>query len=204
MAQVGHRDAYTKAANQRTPLLRGGRRYGFDLVRELSAADGLLTSEGTIYPLLSRLRREGLVTTTWQESDAGGDDVAVRQVLDRLGPPEDIVAAERDDAGDHQVPTGLPPDPPPPSSPWGVVEVLAVLGLTLGAVVIPLLGPLVGAALAWASSQWTRTEKWIATILAVLPIILLALGASIAVIVASPADDMEPVPVETAPANPGG
>jgi PadR family transcriptional regulator, regulatory protein PadR len=52
-------------------LLRGGQRYGFDLVRELSQADGLLTSEGTIYPLLSRLRREGLVTTTWQESDAG-------------------------------------------------------------------------------------------------------------------------------------
>jgi PadR family transcriptional regulator PadR len=52
-------------------LLRERRRYGFDLVRELSEADGLLTSEGTIYPLLSRLRREGLVTTSWQESDAG-------------------------------------------------------------------------------------------------------------------------------------
>jgi PadR family transcriptional regulator PadR len=50
-----------------------GRRpsYGFDLVRELSVADGLLTSEGTIYPLLSRLRRDGLVTSSWQESDAG-------------------------------------------------------------------------------------------------------------------------------------
>jgi PadR family transcriptional regulator PadR len=46
-------------------------RYGFDLVRELGEADGLLTSEGTIYPLLSRLRREGSVTTSWQESDAG-------------------------------------------------------------------------------------------------------------------------------------
>ena len=33
------------------------------------AVDGLVTSEGTIYPLLSRLRRDGLVTTTWQESD---------------------------------------------------------------------------------------------------------------------------------------
>jgi PadR family transcriptional regulator, regulatory protein PadR len=52
-------------------LLRGVPRYGFDLVRELSEADGLLTSEGTIYPLLSRLRKDGLVTTTWQESDAG-------------------------------------------------------------------------------------------------------------------------------------
>ena len=52
-------------------LLRRQQRYGFDLVRELAAADGLLTSEGTIYPLLARLRRDGLVTTTWQESDAG-------------------------------------------------------------------------------------------------------------------------------------
>lgn len=52
-------------------LLRERPRYGFDIVRELSEADGLLTSEGTIYPLLSRLRKDGLVTTTWQESDTG-------------------------------------------------------------------------------------------------------------------------------------
>jgi PadR family transcriptional regulator, regulatory protein PadR len=52
-------------------LLRERPRYGFDIVRELSEADGLLTSEGTIYPLLSRLRKEGLVTTTWEESDSG-------------------------------------------------------------------------------------------------------------------------------------
>jgi PadR family transcriptional regulator, regulatory protein PadR len=29
------------------------------------------TSEGTIYPLLSRLRRDGLVETRWRESDSG-------------------------------------------------------------------------------------------------------------------------------------
>jgi PadR family transcriptional regulator PadR len=52
-------------------LLREGERYGFELVRELSAADGLVTSEGTVYPLLTRLRREGLVETTWQESNQG-------------------------------------------------------------------------------------------------------------------------------------
>ena len=52
-------------------LLRDGRRYGFELVRTLSAADGLLVSEGTIYPLLSRLRRDHQVTTSWQESEAG-------------------------------------------------------------------------------------------------------------------------------------
>ena len=52
-------------------LLRDGQRYGFELVRTLSETDGLLISEGTIYPLLSRLRRDELVSTSWQESEAG-------------------------------------------------------------------------------------------------------------------------------------
>ena len=52
-------------------LLRGGARYGFELVRELSDVDGLVTSEGTIYPLLTRLRKDQLVTTTWRESESG-------------------------------------------------------------------------------------------------------------------------------------
>jgi PadR family transcriptional regulator PadR len=52
-------------------LLRGGERYGFELVRELSEGAGLITSEGTIYPLLTRLRKEQLVTTTWRESESG-------------------------------------------------------------------------------------------------------------------------------------
>jgi len=52
-------------------LLQDRPRYGFDLVRTLGAADGLVTSEGTIYPLLGRLRRDGLVTTSWHESPSG-------------------------------------------------------------------------------------------------------------------------------------
>ena len=52
-------------------LLREGDRYGFDLVRERSEAGGLVTSEGTLYPLLSRLRRDEHVTTFWRESDSG-------------------------------------------------------------------------------------------------------------------------------------
>ena len=52
-------------------VLADGAEYAFELVRRLSAVDGLVTSEGTIYPLLARLRRDGLVTTSWQESDAG-------------------------------------------------------------------------------------------------------------------------------------
>lgn len=46
-------------------------RYGFDLVRTLSSVDGLATSEGTIYPLLSRLKKEGTVSTIWRDSDTG-------------------------------------------------------------------------------------------------------------------------------------
>jgi len=52
-------------------LLRGEELYGFDIVRRLGEVEGLVTSEGTIYPLLSRLRRDGWVTTSWQESESG-------------------------------------------------------------------------------------------------------------------------------------
>ena len=52
-------------------LLRDDERYGFEIVRALSEADGLVTSEGTLYPLLGRLRKEGVVETTWRESPGG-------------------------------------------------------------------------------------------------------------------------------------
>src|SRR4026209_799283 len=52
-------------------LLADDERYGFHLVRELAEVDGMVTSEGTIYPLLSRLRRDGLVESSWQESPSG-------------------------------------------------------------------------------------------------------------------------------------
>lgn len=52
-------------------LLRSGERYSFDLVRALGDTDGLVTSEGTLYPLLGRLRRDGLVQSTWRESASG-------------------------------------------------------------------------------------------------------------------------------------
>lgn len=51
-------------------LLEGEPRYGYDLVVELSAS-GLLAGEGTMYPLLRRLRGEGLVGTAWRESPQG-------------------------------------------------------------------------------------------------------------------------------------
>src|SRR6267142_29656 len=44
-------------------------RFGLELVRDLAAADGLLTSDGTVYPLLSRLRDAGLVTSEWRDDE---------------------------------------------------------------------------------------------------------------------------------------
>ena len=44
-------------------------RFGLELVRDLADADGLLTSDGTVYPLLNRLRDAGLVTSQWQDAE---------------------------------------------------------------------------------------------------------------------------------------
>jgi PadR family transcriptional regulator PadR len=52
-------------------LLSSGEQYGFEMAKALAEADGLVTSEGTLYPLLARLREEGLVKTTWRESSQG-------------------------------------------------------------------------------------------------------------------------------------
>jgi PadR family transcriptional regulator PadR len=41
-----------------------------DILRRLAGTE-FATQEGTLYPLLSKLRREDLVQYQWQESDAG-------------------------------------------------------------------------------------------------------------------------------------
>lgn len=45
--------------------------YAVELVAELAGHDALAAGQGTIYPLLSRLRTDGWVDTTWQESPSG-------------------------------------------------------------------------------------------------------------------------------------
>jgi PadR family transcriptional regulator PadR len=44
--------------------------YAADILKRLSATD-FATQEGTLYPLLSKMRRDGLLDYEWQESDAG-------------------------------------------------------------------------------------------------------------------------------------
>ena len=44
--------------------------YAADILKRLDGAD-FPTQEGTLYPLLSKMRRDGLLDYEWQESDAG-------------------------------------------------------------------------------------------------------------------------------------
>lgn len=52
-------------------LLAGEAKYGSQLVDELAAHPRLAISAGTVYPLLSRLKKSGLVESAWQESPLG-------------------------------------------------------------------------------------------------------------------------------------
>lgn len=52
-------------------LLAGERRYGSQLVDDLADHQGLAISAGTVYPLLARLKKAGLVDSQWQESPVG-------------------------------------------------------------------------------------------------------------------------------------
>lgn len=110
-------------------------------------------------------------------TEAGSrDEVTARNVLERLGAPEEIVAAEAE--------AGSPAGWRPPARAdadraprWGVVEVAAILFLTLGAIFLPVIGPIIGLAFVWMSGEWTTRQKWIGTlivlILLLLPVLLL-------------------------------
>lgn len=45
--------------------------YAYDLVKRLARIPGLVLTEGTVYPLLSRLNAAGLVETRLEESPTG-------------------------------------------------------------------------------------------------------------------------------------
>jgi PadR family transcriptional regulator, regulatory protein PadR len=48
-----------------------GRLYGLEILRRLEYFSGLTVSEGTLYPLLSRLNTAGWVISEWQEAPMG-------------------------------------------------------------------------------------------------------------------------------------
>ena len=48
-----------------------GRLYGLEILHRFETDSDLIVSEGTVYPLLSRLKAMGLVESEWVESDSG-------------------------------------------------------------------------------------------------------------------------------------
>ena len=72
--------------------LWNGRLYGLEILRVLERDSSLVLAEGTIYPILNRLRAESLVQSEWVEAEAGhprkyyqltvgGRDRAIRMCL---------------------------------------------------------------------------------------------------------------------------
>ena len=51
-------------------IIQAEKVYVADILKQLSATE-FATQEGTLYPLLSRMRRQGLLDYEWKESDAG-------------------------------------------------------------------------------------------------------------------------------------
>jgi PadR family transcriptional regulator PadR len=51
--------------------LSRGRHYGYSLVRTIAGQSEIELTEGTIYPILGRLAKEGLVRSEWVESSQG-------------------------------------------------------------------------------------------------------------------------------------
>ena len=66
------------------------RHYGYSLIRALSESSSIALKEGTVYPILARLDRDGLVRSEWVESVQGPPrkyyalTLAGRQLFDEL------------------------------------------------------------------------------------------------------------------------
>jgi hypothetical protein len=129
---------------------------------------------------LPRERRAELVGEIQAHIDAalgqgGGDEVAVRNVLERLGSPEEIAAAAA-----------------PPAAPWperGTLETAALIVLSVS-FIVPGLGYLIGAGLVVASKAWEGRDKAIGLLIP--PVVVLA-GAVVVVIGAANVARGEPV-----------
>lgn len=111
-------------------------------------------------------------------AEAGrSDEVTVRNVLERLGQPEDIVAAEGEPDGPPPARTAAPSlGSPVARTPWSAGEVVAAVLLIVVALAVPLLGPLVLLGFVWVSDRFTRRQKLLATVVIVTLLELPVLG----------------------------
>jgi len=118
-----------------------------------------------------------------------GSPLAVRNILDRLGDPADIVRAAADTPPGSPAWSGAPgPGAGYPAAAAalpgraGALELAAVLFLLLGGIVIPVLGWFIGVVLLWVSPRWTARDKLLGTLVwpggLLAPALLVAAGAA--------------------------
>jgi hypothetical protein len=95
------------------------------------------------------------------------DEATVRNILDRLGSPEEIVAAELDGPTSPAIARAqaVGPGRRDPGAPS--VESRALLLLTVGALLLPFLGPVLGLWYASASNRWSLAQKRTAALIVV-------------------------------------
>ena len=132
-----------------------------------SPLDDYLARLGTAAASLPTERRDELVADVREhvalamaEPGAGGT-VAIEDVLERLGEPESIVAAELAETGDE--PAIDSDDRRRHERRPLSLETKALLLLTAGAIVLPFIGPLLGLWVASSSTPWSLTQKRTAT-----------------------------------------
>lgn len=52
-------------------VLRGNEFYGYELIEQVRRFTEIQIAEGTLYPLMNRLKKENLVTSKWVEQESG-------------------------------------------------------------------------------------------------------------------------------------
>jgi HAAS len=180
-----------------------------DYISRLEARAAVLPAERRA-ELVGEVREH--IDTALREAGRA-DEVTVRNVLERLGPPEEILADEEQ----HSVPGGPPAGmaaaasssaPPPPwnataaaAPTWGAVEVIAItllvvawpaLLLPYGLILWVALG-IGGLLLTWVSPAWSRGMKLTLTVAVVaLYVLMVMLWAPVGVTM-SPGTGPSPV-----------
>lgn len=139
-------------------------------------ADYLRRLEAAAYRLPADRRGELLAEISEHiaaaRASGSGAEAEVRTLLDRLGDPDEIVAAASDGEPAEEVAFTTRP-------PSVALEIAAVLFLTVGSLLL-VVGWLVGVVLLWSSRRWTTGEKLLGTLVVPLgPFGVLILGGLI-------------------------
>ncbi len=170
-----------------------------DYLRRLRAAAGILPADRAD-ELIEEITSH-IAEARAADPAASGDSPSVRNILERLGDPADIVRTAADPAfgdlpgrrapydalGAHPAggypAAGASPAatlPPQTGRGAGAHEIITVILLLVGGIVVPVIGWVVGVVLLWSSPRWQTRDKLLGTLVwpggLAAPFVLVALG----------------------------